>query len=368
MLVQKVDNFEVVLDGSMSMAEEVNGVSKLDMAKGVLSKIADTIPEFKLIGAARLCGNNSCPASQESRMIYGPEYFTSKGFDDAINSVKRASGGTPMSMSIDAVKGDIAPLSGKSALIVVSDGVRIKQDAVGAVKRLKAAYGDKLTCYTIWVGDDLAGKKVLDEMAIAGGSKGAYSALDLLSSTGGMQAFVNTVFTKRVFDSDHDGVIDSLDKCPDTAAGIKVDANGCPIDSDGDGVPDSLDQCPKTPVAAKVDSRGCWTISSVHFDFNKAILKPSAYPVLDNVVMVMKHNPTLKIVIEGHTDIIGTAAYNLKLSRRRALSAMSYLVKKGVSKTRMSIKGYGYTRPIATNETAEGRALNRRVEFKPIIK
>ncbi|NOY67930.1 MAG: OmpA family protein [Deltaproteobacteria bacterium] len=368
--LKKVDNFEVVLDGSMSMAEEVGGKSKLSIAKQTITKMIETMPDLKLIGSARLCGNNSCPASQESRLIYGPEYFTKKGLNDAINSVARASGGTPMSMSIGSVKGDIASLSGPSAMIVVSDGVRVKQEAVDAVKKLKAAYGDKLTCYTVWVGDDADGKKVLDEMAVAGGSKGAYSASDLLAGTGGMPPFVETVFLKQVIDSDKDGVSDYLDKCPGTPAGIKVDMYGCPIDgdTDGDGVPDSIDLCKNTPKGAKVDVRGCWTIGAVHFDFNKAQIKPTAYPELNNVVAVMKHNPELRIIIDGHTDIIGTAAYNMNLSRKRALSAMTYLLKKGISKNRLSTKGYGFSRPIATNETEDGRAKNRRVEFEPTSK
>ena len=82
---------------------------------------------------------------------------------------------------------------------------------------------------------------------------------------------------------------------------------------------------------------------------------------------VLKNNPSLKIRIEGNTDNIGTAKYNMGLSNRRAKSVLEYLVKAGINKNRLSTVGYGFSRPIATNITPEGRALNRRVELTPLF-
>lgn len=363
--LKKIDNFEIILDGSMSMTEKAGDTDKLGVAKAVVKQMTSIMPDLKLIGACRLCGCNSCPYSQETRLIYGPEYFTKKGLNMALDSVEKAAGSTPMARSIREAGNDLAKLEGKSAVIVVSDGVDVKLDAIKAAAELKSSLKDRVNIYTIWVGDDQKGKSILDRIAQAGGTEKAYSASKLLSGAPEMAGFVEAVFLQEVFDSDHDGVFDHEDKCPDTPRGIAVDKQGCPLDSDGDGVPDSLDRCPRTPAGAKVMADGCWAIGSIHFDFDKAEIKPSAYPILDNVVMVMKKNPDLKIIIEGHTDIIGTEAYNLRLSKRRALSAKKYLTRHGISSDRIKVKGYGFSRPIATNETEEGRAKNRRVEFKP---
>src|ERR1035437_3803566 len=187
-------------------------------------------------------------------------------------------------------------------------------------------------------------------------------------------------------DSDGDGVPDYLDKCANTPAGVKVDANGCPLDSDGDGVPDYLDKCPNTPMGTQVDSVGCpikketvvivqpAEIESVvlsgdaNFEFNKSTLLPNAYAVLDSLVSTMMKHPNYKWEIGGYTDKIGSVNYNIKLSDRRAQAVVDYLVSKGVKNNNLKAVGYGKANPIATNETPEGRAMNRRVEIKVISK
>jgi OmpA-OmpF porin, OOP family len=167
-------------------------------------------------------------------------------------------------------------------------------------------------------------------------------------------------------DSDKDGVADYLDKCPDTPAGVKVDSAGCPMDSDGDGVADYLDQCPNTPKGVGVDKRGCWVIKGLQFDTAKANIKPEYTKQLDDVVTVLKENPSLKIEIAGHTDNVGKAAYNEKLSMKRAQAVMGFLEKKGIGKERLAAKGYGFSKPVSSNDTQEGKAENRRVELTPV--
>lgn len=182
-------------------------------------------------------------------------------------------------------------------------------------------------------------------------------------------------------DSDKDGVSDDLDKCPNTPAGVKVDQNGCPLDSDGDGVLDNLDKCPNTPAGVQVDSEGCpikieepAEVESVvlsgdtNFEFNKSKLLPNAYGALENVVSTMKKHPEYKWEVGGHTDGIGSAAYNTKLSKQRAQSVVDYLASKGVNRNNLKIVGYGKDNPIATNDTDEGRSMNRRVEIKLLSK
>lgn len=168
-------------------------------------------------------------------------------------------------------------------------------------------------------------------------------------------------------DSDGDGVPDSLDKCPDTPKDLKVDAAGCPPDSDGDGVPDYIDQCPSTPKGAEVNKYGCWAFyGSALFDTNKFEVRADARAMLDNAVKILKDNPDMKIEIRGYTDNTGSAAYNLRLSEKRAQAVKDYLVAQGIEASRLVAKGYGESNPTETNDTPEGRQRNRRVEFRVI--
>lgn len=137
-----------------------------------------------------------------------------------------------------------------------------------------------------------------------------------------------------------------------------------PRDSDGDGVIDSLDECPDTMRGAKVDAVGCLSLVNleINFDTDKSVIKGVYDSRIHEFANVMKSNPKLEANIEGHTDSVGTDAYNQKLSERRAAATVEALTAAGVEKSRIKAVGYGETRPVASNETAEGRAENRRVE------
>lgn len=175
-------------------------------------------------------------------------------------------------------------------------------------------------------------------------------------------------------DSDKDGVADYLDKCPTTPAGVAVDTKGCPVDSDNDGVADYLDKCPNTPVGVVVSENGCPleaakrfcdkpAVIEVSFDTNKTDLKPKYHDELDKVANFLKEFPNSKGTIEGHTDSDGSKDANLKLSQARAESVRGYIINKsGIDGTRISAKGYGPAKPVASNKTAAGKAKNRRIE------
>ena len=105
-------------------------------------------------------------------------------------------------------------------------------------------------------------------------------------------------------------------------------------------------------------------MDDVLFDFDKSVIKPEAGQILDRLVAFMNENKDKKTALSGHTDSIGTEAYNLKLSDRRWTSVRDYVVKKGVDSGRVSGQGFGESKPIADNKTAEGRSKNRRVEIK----
>lgn len=206
-------------------------------------------------------------------------------------------------------------------------------------------------------------------------------------------------------DTDGDGIVDSEDACPNVK-GIKK-LKGCPeeqiVDTDGDGIADSEDACPKVAgikslngcpkivddshgadgkIIPKVGDHGqilnwrdirnqdlpdvkgkMFEIKNLNFETGSAKIKSSSYKELDEVVAFLNAAPDAIIDVEGHTDSQGSESGNLSLSQKRAKSVVAYLVSKGISASRLFDHGYGEAKPVATNETAEGRATNRRVEF-----
>lgn len=182
-------------------------------------------------------------------------------------------------------------------------------------------------------------------------------------------------------DSDGDGIPDHLDKCPNEPEdmdGIQ-DSDGCPeTDADNDGIPDVEDACPLEPGPRSqiAEKNGCPTLTKVtedgevtlmqpiEFDTAKATIKPVSFPILDEVVTLMKARPDIRMQIHGHTDNRGGHAMNMQLSKDRAASVMNYLISKGIKASRLESDGFGPDRPKTTNDTEEGRAKNRRVDFK----
>jgi outer membrane protein OmpA-like peptidoglycan-associated protein len=179
-------------------------------------------------------------------------------------------------------------------------------------------------------------------------------------------------------DNDGDGIPDVDDKCPNEPEDMDgfQDADGCPDpDNDGDGIPDTLDKCPneyaphtedgcpKKYQLVEVTQNKILIKQTIFFDFNKASIKPISYAVLVEVAQALNDHPNIKIRVEGHTDSRGNAEYNRKLSQNRAESVRNFLIGQGIGPERMEAMGYGSTQPIADNRTEEGRTQNRRVEF-----
>jgi len=173
-------------------------------------------------------------------------------------------------------------------------------------------------------------------------------------------------------DTDGDGIFDAMDKCPNTPAGTTVDVNGCPIvlDADGDGVLDAKDLCPNTPVGEKVDTHGCPIAVNLHVTFanNSSVVPASATPQLDKFAAFLKRNTNYSARIVGYTDDRGSESYNQKLSERRAQAVLKALVDRGVNPAQLSAIGMGELNPVASNDTPEGRAQNRRIEAELTFK
>lgn len=172
-------------------------------------------------------------------------------------------------------------------------------------------------------------------------------------------------------DSDGDGVLDRDDRCANTPAGVKVGSRGCPLDDDADGVANHLDRCPDTTNRkARIDEVGCYVVLeqdvsvdlNVQFANNSAEVGPEHLAEARRVQQFMQEYPSSVVTIEGHTDDRGRAAYNKDLSQRRANAIAGILIDDlGVDRSRVTAIGYGEERPVADNNTAEGRQTNRRV-------
>lgn len=180
-------------------------------------------------------------------------------------------------------------------------------------------------------------------------------------------------------DNDGDGLLDAADGCPGEPEDKDghQDEDGCPdCDDDGDGVPECpqlVDLCPEKPAAtpdgcppyklvvvtqAKIEIK-----QTIFFEYKKAIIKNVSYGLLDEVALVLRDNPRIRVRIEGHTDDRGSDVFNLGLSQQRADAVREFLISRGIEAARMEAKGFGETMSIASNRTEPGRAQNRRVEF-----
>jgi OOP family OmpA-OmpF porin len=336
---RKVDTFAVVLDGSASMNDDHQGRVKFDQAREILSRMNLTIPPLDFKADLVAFGSGSCLDGQDSKILYGLAPYRRADLAAGLDSLKCAGGVSPMSAGIARSQTQLQGNLGQVALIIISDAEDIYHEGAAAnAKKPKAALGDKLCIYPIQVGRDSSGRKLMDELAKAGGCGFAVNADDI-AAPAAMAEYVAKVFL--------------------TPLAAKA---GDP-DSDGDGVPDSRDKCPGTPKGAKVNAQGCWELQGVYFDTDQAVIKNPK--VLDEAVVILKANPKITGEVRGYTDSTASEAHNQKLSEARAKAVRDYFIKQGIAGERIRAKGFGEFNPVAANDTAQGRALNRRVELHP---
>jgi len=181
-------------------------------------------------------------------------------------------------------------------------------------------------------------------------------------------------------DADNDGVLDMNDKCPSAAEDKDLfeDEDGCPeLDNDNDGIADTQDKCPNAPETMNkfADEDGCpdkieireivktLILRGVNFRTGSAELMSESFPVLDSVAAQLMSYPETNFEVAGHTDNAGVASKNQMLSQSRAQTVANYFILKGVESKRLKVMGYGQAKPMGSNKTAEGKALNRRVEL-----
>jgi len=342
----KVDNFVILFDASSSMNRAAGQSSKFDIAKTLAYAINSSVPELGQTAGLRSFGHAPDLTKEKTVLFYGMEKYSTKSLDKGIDKITKAGGFSPMGLAGEALLDDLDGLSGnRNAVIIISDGEDMESENLPVARKLKERYGSSICFYPIHVGNSEEGAALLQKIADIG-ECGFYSTADELMTYAGMGDFVEMVFINE--------------KSAPAAPVVSVKK-----DSDNDGVYDGDDKCPGTPAGAVVNAVGCWTLDTILFDFDKTEIKPAAYPLIDNVVAILKKNPDMKILLNGHCDNVGTNEYNLDLSQRRANAVRDYIVRKGIRWKRLDTQGFGFTQPVALNGTDSGRAMNRRVEITP---
>lgn len=373
---RRVDHFVILFDASSSMDERRNGLVKFKTAREFVKRLNTILPELGYEDAFISYGHDKSISRKHTLKHHGLSPYRTTELAATIDGLTEAGGTTPMAKAIHANRGLLDGATGHIAVLMISDGLDLGEAVLEAARQARAKFGERMCVYPILVGDDPAGRQLMQALAETAGCGFFTQAEDTLTGEA-MAKFATRVFlTEKAGpkDSDGDGVYDHLDRCPGTPFGTPVDARGCPlppkpaapVDSDGDGVYDDDDYCPDTPRGATVDDRGCWVLQGVEFESNKAEIRPLYEPELEGVANVLENNPGLRIQIQGHTDSVGAAEYNRQLSERRARAVMEWLINRGIDRKRLSAIGLGESRPIANNDSDVGRKRNRRVELKPM--
>jgi OOP family OmpA-OmpF porin len=336
----RVDAFALVLDTSESM--NAKGGENFFAAKDVVNQLNRTIPELGYKGSLVTFGPGCMLDKGSPRIWYGPATYRTADLAEALDSVECAGGGTPLQFGLESGGAALPEIPGTVAIIIVSDFREIDVKAAKAkLAGLQAKYGNRVCVHGIQVGAEAAGPAAREEIAGASGCGSSVAASEI-ATPAAVAAYVERVLLGPPAPRVGDG------------------------DGDRDGVPDDLDRCPNTPIGANVNSVGCWWAGSedVLFDFDKAEIKGTL--MLDEAIEILRLNPEISAVVQGHTDNTGDANYNMDLSLRRANAVRDYMISKGFSPSRLRAEGFGESQPHFSNDTAEGRARNRRVTLHPI--
>jgi OOP family OmpA-OmpF porin len=308
----KVESFVVIMDISSSMGEDYQERVKSHIAKDTVASFNNTVPPMNFGAGLVTFGKNTgwCLGNGVATAVYGLEPHSQSGFASALGSLGCDGGTTPMPDGIDAATQMLANESGPLAVILVSDFKWINDSKVReSVSQLKAAHSKNLCFHTIKVGDETRNDGLISELTDMAGCDSAVNAGDL-ASAGAMSSFVTDVLLAPL-------------------------------------------QYEKHTVSAKA-----------LFDFDKSDLKPQGEAELRNLAAFISSKESLvkDIDIIGHTDSRGTEEYNQALSERRAMAVKTFLVSAGIDSSIIDVRGAGEMEPVASNDSDDGRAMNRRVE------
>jgi OOP family OmpA-OmpF porin len=344
---KKFDTFVVVLDTASSTEGSYRERLEADRTREIVSRINRMIPDMGYRSALVAFRSGSCTSCEDAVLLYGPVPYNRDEFEAGLMSYREAreiNRVSPKDGDMPAARAILQGNPGRVALLLVTDSENILHGrAFKIVQKLTAFLGGRLCIYPIQVDRSVGGRRVVDELVKVGGCGFSVNA-DEIATPNAMTAYLNHIFL-----------------APAAAPVAAAPPVSVIVDSDGDGVPDSRDACPNTPKGVKVNAVGCWELTGVFFDSDQAVIKdPRA---LDEAVATLKANPKLTGEVQGHTDSTASAVYNQKLSEARARAVRDYFIRQGIAPERIRVIGFGETRPAASNDTLEGRALNRRVEL-----
>jgi len=318
-LVPKIDNFIIVVDqsGSMFMKHQGKYKTKATVAKEIMSAMNERIPELGYTGTIQVFAPD--------KELIGPERYDTNSFKQAIETLPergRIFGNrTPLGDAIWRLDEELAWHSGKTAVLILSDGEKnMGKDVWEATETMHSKYPNT-SFYTISLADSEEGRLALKEISRSG--SGLYvEGSALHSDEMALDSFIKEVF-----------YLVELEEVEEVVA---------------------------MEAASSVEFV---TLGTVHFGFDSDDFKPETRAALDQKVKLLRKRPELTVVIKGYTDSMGPEEYNRELSERRAMAVYEYFRAKGIAPERMEIVGYGELEPVADNSTPEGRALNRRVEI-----
>jgi len=327
--IQNANNFEIIFDKSGSMGSDYAGVQKLVIEKSLVSKFNSYIPDLNLNGGLRTFGQNYADFSV-TRLEYGMTKYGRESLEGVIRNLGSPFGDSPLEAAILAAGNDLKSLEGKSALVIFTDAVDMGDAPVKAATSVKSQYGDNLCIYTVQIGKDEKGSKVLDQIVQAGQCGVSVKGDDLADDTA-MSNFVGKIFLAE------------------KPAGAPAPTPPPP--------PPVMEEKKAPEAAPEVTS-----LDTAYFDFDKYNLKPDAREALKKDADWLSKNPDKKAVIEGNCDERGTVEYNLALGQRRADSAAKYLIDMGIAKDRISTVSYGKERPVCKESNEECWSKNRRAD------
>ena len=303
-----------------------NGKYKIDTAKDTIIHAINKLNTDK-VNTSLMTFNKGC---EDIDLLVSPKNTESSKLINKMKLIYPASL-TPLAKSIQAAGEVLKNTNQYTRLVVVSDGNdTCNGEPIKAVKELKEQYGINVEVFTIGYSVDSSTKYILQQMAEAGG--GEYFNVE--NDTDFTDAF-NNIIPPEDRDSDWDGILNKLDNCPETPKGMDVDSNGCSKNYE----------------------------FKVNFGLGKATLEKDSLREVVNFSTFLKNNPNIKVSIEGHTDSIGSEEDNLQLSINRATTIRNKLIELGINQNRLSIIGFGETKPLEIGEHEK----NRRVEARLLI-
>lgn len=315
--VKKVDNFVFFIDqsGSMAMKHKDLGKKKIDLAVDTATRMAGAIPSLDYTSSMFLFAPFASGV-QPMTFSQGALKQGIAGIDTDYDIFGRQ---TPLGNGLMDLDPVLASLSGKTALIIFTDGnSNYGADPIAQARALYAKYGSNLCIHVVSYADNARGQMIIDEIRALSGCS-VVSDVNSLMTPAGMDAYAKDVFYKEV------------------------------------------QEAKPVPVAAPMEKEVI--TFSLHFGFDKYQITDEMIPVLEQARMILEENSNATYEIAGHTDWTGTEQYNQGLSERRANSVKQWLIDNGVSTSRLSAVGYGELSPKYDNNTKEGRRLNRRVEI-----